>query len=744
MADQNLKINITGDSSKLSSALSSASSKLSAFGSKMQGVGKSLTTRLTLPLAIAGGAAIKFASDFQESMNKVDVAFGKSKKEVKDFAKTTLKQFGIAEGSALDMAALFGDMATSMGLNQNAASDMSTSLVGLAGDLASFKNIGIEQATTALAGVFTGETESLKRLGIVMTEANLKSFAMEKGMNSNIKTMTQAQKVALRYKFIMESTSNAQGDFGRTSGGAANQMRIFQESMKELSAKFGQEILPAFTKLVTFANGLLQKFSELSPTTKKLIVIFAGVAAALGPVIYILGTLLTIAPAIGTALAFLTGPIGLVIAGLTAISVVIYKNWAGIKQALVNIGNYFIDLYNNSLPIQLAVNALIMNFKNMLAVGKFVFSTFLTIIKTFASNFITIFKGIGDILIGVFTFDKDKIVQGFTDLTTGLKNNFTNAFDAIKTDASILGGSVVDNFNEALKSKTIAKIVIPVEMAVSGGASTSSDGAGGGGGVPTQGAATSGLSGISSAGIQTPISDMIAADTARMPQAFAEQQAVLAQNRLTALEKAAQFAQQINQIISGGLANLASGIGSALGNAISSGGNLAKSLSKVVLGTIGGMAVQLGKLAIGIGTTLKLVKKALDSVHPAIAIAGGIALVALGTLFKNKASSIGGGGGGSFGGGSGSSYTGGNAAGGGGGTPFANGGIVSGPTMGLVGEYPGARQNPEVIAPLNKLQSIIGKSNNGGNLNVTGQVRIDGQDLLIAIERANETAGRIY
>ena len=744
MADQNLKINITGDSSKLSSALSSASSKLSAFGSKMQGVGKSLTTRLTLPLAIAGGAAIKFASDFQESMNKVDVAFGKSKKEVKDFAKTTLKQFGIAEGSALDMAALFGDMATSMGLNQNAASDMSTSLVGLAGDLASFKNIGIEQATTALAGVFTGETESLKRLGIVMTEANLKSFAMEKGMNSNIKTMTQAQKVALRYKFIMESTSNAQGDFGRTSGGAANQMRIFQESMKELSAKFGQEILPAFTKLVTFANGLLQKFSELSPTTKKLIVIFAGVAAALGPVIYILGTLLTIAPAIGTALAFLTGPIGLVIAGLTAISVVIYKNWAGIKQALVNIGNYFIDLYNNSLPIQLAVNALIMNFKNMLAVGKFVFSTFLTIIKTFASNFITIFKGIGDILIGVFTFDKDKIVQGFTDLTTGLKNNFTNAFDAIKTDASILGGSVVDNFNEALKSKTIAKIVIPVEMAVSGGASTSSDGAGGGGGVPTQGAATSGLSGISSAGIQTPISDMIEADTARMPQAFAEQQAVLAQNRLTALEKAAQFAQQINQIISGGLANLASGIGSALGNAISSGGNLAKSLSKVVLGTIGGMAVQLGKLAIGIGTTLKLVKKALDSVHPAIAIAGGIALVALGTLFKNKASSIGGGGGGSFGGGSGSSYTGGNAAGGGGGTAFANGGIVSGPTMGLVGEYPGARQNPEVIAPLNKLQSIIGKSNNGGNLNVTGQVRIDGQDLLIAIERANETAGRIY
>lgn len=744
MAEQNLKINITGDSSKLKNALSSASSKLSSFGSKMQGVGKSLTTKLTLPLAVAGGAAVKFASDFQESMNKVDVAFGKSKKEVKDFAKTTLKQFGIAEGSALDMAALFGDMATSMGLNQSAASDMSTSLVGLAGDLASFKNIGIDQATTALAGVFTGETESLKRLGIVMTQANLESFAMERGMNANIKTMTQAQKVALRYKFIMEATSNAQGDFGRTSGGAANQMRIFQESLKELSAKFGQVILPVFTKLVSFANGLLQKFSELSPTTKKLIVVLAGIAAALGPVLYILGTLVTLAPAIGTALTVMMGPIGLVVAGLTAISVVIYKNWAGIKSALVKIGNYFIDLYNNSLPIQLAVNSLIANFKNMLAIGKFVFSTFSTIIKTFANNFITLFKGIGDILMGVFTFDKDKIVQGFTDLTTGLKNNFTTAFDAIKTDASILGSSVVDNFNESLQQKTIAKIVIPVEMAVSGAGTNTSTDVGGGGGIATRPMATSAMEGISGAGIQTPISNMIEADTARMPKAFAEQQAVLAENRLFALQQTAQFNQRVGQVISGGLQNLASGMAAALGSAISSGGNLAGKLSNVILGSIGGMAVQLGKLAIGIGITLKKIKVAFKSLAPGVAIAAGIALVALGSFFKGKAASIGGGGGGGRrgGGGSGSSYTGGNPAGGA--TAFANGGIISGPTMGLVGEYPGARQNPEVIAPLNKLQSIIGKSNNGGNINVSGEVRVDGQDLLIAIERANETAERVY
>ena len=746
MLDQNLKVRITGDASKLVSALKQANTKVSAFGTAMKNAGRNLSIGLTLPLAVAGGAAIKFASDFQESMNKVDVAFGNSKQQVKDFAQTTLKQFGIAEGSALDMAALFGDMATSMGLTRPAAANMSTSLVGLAGDLASFKNIGIDQATTALAGVFTGETESLKKLGIVMTEANLKQFAMEQGIASNIKTMSQAEKVALRYQFIIAKTANAQGDFGRTSDGAANQMRIFQESLKELSAKFGQVILPMFTKLVSFANGLLQKFSELSPTTKKLIIVFAGIAAALGPVLYILGTLVTLAPAIGTALTVMMGPIGLIIAGLTAIAVVIYKNWAGIKQALVDVANYFIELYNSSVPFQLAVNALIAHFKNLLAVGKFVFSTLLTIIKLAASNIFTIFKGVGEIIMGIFTLDPDKIKQGFTNAISGLATNITTAFDAIKTDASILGTSVVDNFNEALKQKTIAPIVIPVQI-TTGGTSEDTATTDEEGGVPTRAVAVSGMNGVSAAGIQTPISDMIAADTERLPTVIAEQQEVLGNARLAALEQAAAFNQRVGQIISNGLSNMAVGIGTALGQAISTGGNLAGKLSQVILGSIGTMAVQLGKLAIGIGFTLGKIKAAFKSLNPGVAIAAGIALIALGSVFKSGAARIGSGGGGggrvsgNIGGGSVNS---GAISGGGGVTAFANGGIISGPTMGLVGEYPGAKSNPEVISPLNKLKSLIGDSRMGGNLNVTGEVRVDGQDLLIAIQRAQETADRIY
>ena len=206
------------------------------------------------------------------------------------------------------------------------------------------------------------------------------------------------------------------------------------------------------------------------------------------------------------------------------------------------------------------------------------------------------------------------------------------------------------------------------------------------------------------------------------------QETVLAENRAIAMENAMAFNKGISGIITGGLNDLAVGIGQSLGKALSGGGNLAQSLSQVVLGTIGNMAVQMGKLAISIGVGVEAIKKALQSLNPAVAIAAGIALVALGSFAKAQAGKIGGGGGG----------------GGGGATPFANGGIVSGPTMGLVGEYPGARSNPEVIAPLNKLQGMIGSSGGSQNINVGGQIRLEGQDLLIAIERANDTADRLF
>jgi len=293
------KVNLT----ELSSELQNATRQLQSTGDRMKGIGKSMSLYFTAPLAAAGVAGIHFASDFEESNNKVSVAFKESAAQVQNFAKTALKNFGIAEGSADDMAALFGDMGTSMGLTTGAAATMSTSLVALAGDLASFKNIGIDQASTALKGIFTGETESLKTLGIVMTEGQLAAFALSQGIKKNIKDFTQAEKVQLRYAFVMNNTKNAQGDFLRTGGGAANQMRVFTESMKELGVQFGQVILPAFTGLIKYVNGFVASIKEMNPALRTGIVIFGGIVAAAGPVILIAGSLITAFAQVRAAIA---------------------------------------------------------------------------------------------------------------------------------------------------------------------------------------------------------------------------------------------------------------------------------------------------------------------------------------------------------------------------------------------------------------------------------------------------------
>ncbi|SHG27573.1 hypothetical protein [Flavobacterium johnsoniae] len=303
LASINVKFQV--NLSQFSTGMQNALRDIDKFGQKMQKMGRAMTTGVTLPILAAAGASVKFATDYEESLNKVDVAFDTSSKVVRDFGKTTLETYGIAEGTALDMAAAYGDMGTSMGLTTAQAAKMSTELVGLAGDISSFKNIGIDQANTALSSIFTGETESLKKLGIVMTEQNLQEFALTKGIRTRIKDMDQASKVNLRYAYVMEATSNAHGDFARTGGGAANQSRIFTESLKQLGQMFGQLILPYFTKIITSVNGFIKGLMGMSEGAKVTTLIVAGLAAAIGPLLFLIGAVASTIPALVAGFAAL-------------------------------------------------------------------------------------------------------------------------------------------------------------------------------------------------------------------------------------------------------------------------------------------------------------------------------------------------------------------------------------------------------------------------------------------------------
>lgn len=273
--------------------LQNAGDKIAGIGSKISSAGNVLTGTVTAPLLAAGAAAISMASDYEESLNKVDVAFGESSERIREFAKTTVDTYGIAEGTALDMAALFGDMATSMQVPRDEAADMSEVLVGLAGDLASFKNISLEQVGTALKSIFTGETESLKELGVVMTEANLDAFALAEGFGKTTDEMTEAEKVQLRYQYVLNATKNAQGDYARTADGTANSLRTMQESAKELGVAFGQELLPTITPIIQGATKMIKSFGDLDDETKQTAISIAGIAAAAGPSLKIVGTATT-------------------------------------------------------------------------------------------------------------------------------------------------------------------------------------------------------------------------------------------------------------------------------------------------------------------------------------------------------------------------------------------------------------------------------------------------------------------
>jgi len=298
-------------------AMKKAQKSVGKFGKKMKSIGSSMTMSITMPLLAVGAGAVKLASDFAESLNKVRVSFGDSSKVVEDFAKTTLESFGIAEGSTLQMASLFGDMGTSLGLTQEEAAVMSTTLVGLAGDLASFKDIEHDVAQTALAGIFTGETESLKKMGILITETTLKNSEYFKSLDKTWTSLTNVEKIQIRYNEILRQTTNAQGDYIETSEGFANQMRGLQETLKETGAELGQELIPLATDLVGVLTDLTSKVNELTDENRKSLVKWSGVATLLGPLIFAFGTLLTtmvslskIIPKVWSAIA---GPVGIAV-----------------------------------------------------------------------------------------------------------------------------------------------------------------------------------------------------------------------------------------------------------------------------------------------------------------------------------------------------------------------------------------------------------------------------------------------
>lgn len=275
--------NMPNSFDKMNIVMDKTNSKIGEVGKNVESIGNKLTMVFTTAITAAGAKIIGLSSDMNETLNKIDVAYKKDAQSVKDWSKTSVASMGLAQQTALDMVATYGDMSTAMGFTTNKAAIMGEQLVKRAADLSSFKNISIDVANTALTAIFTGETESLKQLGVVMTQQNLQAYAMSQGITKNIQDMSQMEQVTLRYNYVMEMTKNAQDDFKNTMGGFANQGRIVQETLKNIGTIYGNDLLPNVTEAVKQFNQFLIKINNLDGPQRKMIENGTAMIAVLGP-----------------------------------------------------------------------------------------------------------------------------------------------------------------------------------------------------------------------------------------------------------------------------------------------------------------------------------------------------------------------------------------------------------------------------------------------------------------------------
>ena len=223
-----------------------------------------------------GKEAIELGSDLAEVQNVVDVTFTTMSDKVNEFAKNAAVSAGLSETMAKQYVGTFGAMSKSFGFAEKDAYEMSSSLTQLAGDVASFYNISQDESYIKLKSVFTGETESLKDLGVVMTQSALDAYALANGFGKVTSEMTEQEKVALRYKFVMDQLSLASGDFARTSDGWANQVRILKLQFDSLKATLGQGLINIFTPVLKMINALIGRLTVLASSFKAFTELLTG------------------------------------------------------------------------------------------------------------------------------------------------------------------------------------------------------------------------------------------------------------------------------------------------------------------------------------------------------------------------------------------------------------------------------------------------------------------------------------
>lgn len=290
LASQGNKVGIA--SNKISSGFNlmnrSVKSSTGHWKGLASAIGKFYATYFLVIRAIRVlGKAVDYASDLTEVQNVVDVTFGKMSGKIEEFAKNSVKQFGMSELSAKQYASRFQAMGSAMGIGgkqvgsanaflnkqtngyiglSDSMADVSVNLTKLTADMASFYDVNQKDVAEDLQAIFTGQTRPLREYGLDLTQATLKEWAMKNGLDADISSMSQAEKTMLRYQYVLANTTAAQGDFARTSDTWANQIRTLKQQFQQLGLVIGKGVIAAFKPFIRGLNSVLGKVISFSET----------------------------------------------------------------------------------------------------------------------------------------------------------------------------------------------------------------------------------------------------------------------------------------------------------------------------------------------------------------------------------------------------------------------------------------------------------------------------------------------
>ena len=431
-----LVVDLSAENAELKKVIAESISELDDFGSSAAAIGAQATAAFAIG-AVGIASVIGVASDLNEQMNVIETSFGDLTPAVLDWAEQTADAVGRSEFQMREFAGTTQSMLAPMLGSKEAAADMSLEIAQLAVDLGSFKNVADEDALASLKAGLIGSAEPMQKFGVVMTEAELATFALAEGITKSTKAMTGAEKVSLRFAFIMSKTKDAQGDAARTAEGFANQQKRVAGLIQDIAGQLGDALLPVATDVITALSGMLGWIKDLSPETKKWASFIALGVTALSGLVAGVAALAIALPSLSAGFA-LMGSAGL--SAVLPILPIILAIGAGIAGVVLLIG-LMEGEWKGSFKIMIDwVGSLIDGLKETAALIQFAISN---PIRLLTEGFVTKPEDQGDGTTGVASRVVDElgsslalgleaITDALSDTTKGLMEKLVPGLDKSK------------------------------------------------------------------------------------------------------------------------------------------------------------------------------------------------------------------------------------------------------------------------------------------------------------------------